>query len=128
MWRRWAEYDPKRPLRPWLGGIAFRVAYNHRQRSVREVPGGLLDAEDSAPSPEDRLDSVSARALVLRGLAALPEKQRSLIVTHDLEGVSMREIADTLNIPLFPAHTRPRAAPPALAQAPRPLPTATAPR
>jgi RNA polymerase sigma-70 factor (ECF subfamily) len=128
MWRRWAEYDPKRPLRPWLAGIAFRVAYNHRQRSLREVPGGLLDAEDSAPSPEDRLDSVSARALVLRVLAALPEKQRSLIVTHDLEGVPMREIADTLNIPLFTAHTRLRAARQAFAKALRRLQTVTAAR
>ena len=109
MWRRWSEYDTSRPLRPWLGGIAFRVAYNYRQRSGREVPGGIVDAEDEAPSPEDRLDSHSARALVLRVLAALPEKYRALIVSHDLDGVPMREIADTLRVPLFTAHTRLRA-------------------
>ena len=50
MWRRWAEYDTTRPLRPWLAGIAFRVAYNYRQRSGREVPGGIVDAEDESPS------------------------------------------------------------------------------
>src|SRR5688572_10923078 len=110
MWRRWTEYDTTRPLRPWLGGIAFRVAYNFRQRVGREVPGGLVDAEDEAPSPEDRLDSHSARTLVLRVLAALPEKYRSLIVSHDLDGVPMREIAGTLRVPLFTAHTRLRAA------------------
>ena len=113
MWRRWSEYDTTRPLRPWLGGIAFRVAYNYRQRSGREVPGGIVDAEDEAPSPEDRLDAHSARALVLRVLAALPEKYRALIVSHDLDGVPMREIADTMRVPLFTAHTRlrPRAWP-----------------
>src|SRR5688572_17159810 len=119
MWRRWTEYDTTRPLRPWLGGIAFRVAYNFRQRVGREVPGGLVDAEDEAPSPEDRLDSVSARTLVLRVLAALPEKHRSLIVSHDLDGVPMREIADTLRVPLFTAHTRLRAARLAFAKAVR---------
>jgi RNA polymerase sigma-70 factor, ECF subfamily len=125
MWRRWSEYDSSRPLRPWLGGIAFRVAYNYRQRSGREVPGGIVDAEDEAPSPEDRLDAHSARALVLRVLAALPEKYRALIVSHDLDGVPMREIADTLRVPLFTAHTRLRAARLAFAKAVRRLQAVT---
>jgi RNA polymerase sigma-70 factor, ECF subfamily len=125
MWRRWAEYDPTRPLRPWLAGIAFRVAYNHRQRIGREVPGGLLDAEDSAPNPEERLDSISARSLVLRVLAGLPEKYRLLIVAHDLDGVPMREIAGALAVPLFTAHTRLRAARQAFAKAVKRLNTVT---
>jgi RNA polymerase sigma-70 factor (ECF subfamily) len=125
MWRRWAEFDTSRPLRPWLGGIAFRVAYNYRQRSGREVPGGIVDAEDEAPSPEDRLDAHSARTLVLRVLAALPEKYRALIVSHDLDGVPMREIADTLRVPLFTAHTRLRAARLAFAKAVRRLQAVT---
>jgi RNA polymerase sigma-70 factor, ECF subfamily len=125
MWRRWTEYDTTRPLRPWLGGIAFRVAYNFRQRSGREVPGGIVDAEDDAPSPEDRLDSHSARTLVLRVLAALPEKYRALIVSHDLDGVPMREIAGTMRVPLFTAHTRLRAARLAFAKAVRRLQNVT---
>jgi RNA polymerase sigma-70 factor (ECF subfamily) len=128
MWRRWAEYDATRPLRPWLAGIAFRVAYNHRQRIGREVPGGLLDAEDSAPNPEQHLDSVSARSLVLRVLADLPEKYRRLIVAHDLDGVPMREIAGSLAVPLFTAHTRLRAARQAFAKAVKRLNTVTAAR
>jgi RNA polymerase sigma factor (sigma-70 family) len=125
MWRRWSEFDTTRPLRPWLGGIAFRVAYNYRQRSGREVPGGIVDAEDEAPSPEDRLDAHSARALVLRVLAVLPEKYRGLIVSHDLDGVPMREIAETMRVPLFTAHTRLRAARLAFAKAVRRLQAVT---
>jgi RNA polymerase sigma factor (sigma-70 family) len=128
LWRRWAEFDTSRPVRPWLGGIAFRVAYNFRQRSGREVPGGIVDAEDEAPSPEDRLDAVSARSLVLRVLAILPEKYRALIVSHDLDGVPMREIADTLRVPLFTAHTRLRAARLAFAKAVRRIQAVTAAR
>ncbi len=57
MWRRWPDYDAARPLRPWLAGIAFRVAYNHRDRIAREVPGGLVDTRDQARGPggSDRL-------------------------------------------------------------------------
>src|SRR5687767_7855526 len=37
MWRRWADYDPSRPLRPWLAGIVFKVAHRHRLRRRREI-------------------------------------------------------------------------------------------
>ncbi len=110
MWRRWRQYDPARPIRPWLAGIAFRVAYNHRQRAAREVPGGFLDLEDARPDPEQALAADSARSLVWRVLDALPEKHRFLVLSHDVDGVSVREIADTLAVPVPTAHTRLRAA------------------
>jgi RNA polymerase sigma-70 factor, ECF subfamily len=117
MWRHWAAYDRQRPLRPWLAGIAFRVAYNYRHRLGRETPGGLMDPRDQAPSPEDRIASASARSLVTRVLAGMSEKHRSLIVAHDIDGVPMKEIADALGVPLFTAHTRLRAARLAFAKA-----------
>jgi RNA polymerase sigma factor (sigma-70 family) len=126
MWRRWADYDTERPLRPWLAGIAFKVAHDHRRRSGREVPGGLVDAEDQAPGAEEHLASARARSLVLKALASLPEKQRTLIVMHDLDGASMREIADTLAVPLFTAYSRLRSARQAFAKSVRRLHTLAA--
>jgi RNA polymerase sigma factor (sigma-70 family) len=123
MWRRWADYDTERPLRPWLAGIAFKVAHDYRRRSGREVPGGLVDAEDQAPGAEEHLASSRARTLVLRALASLPEKQRTIIVMHDLDGASMREIADLLSVPLFTAYSRLRSARQAFAKAVRRLHT-----
>jgi RNA polymerase sigma factor (sigma-70 family) len=123
MWRRWADYDTERPLRPWLAGIAFKVAHDHRRRAGREVPGGLVDAEDQAPGAEEHLASARARSLVLKALASLPEKQRTLIVMHDLDGASMREIADTLAVPLFTAYSRLRSARQAFAKSVRRLHT-----
>ena len=40
--RAWDRYDTDRPLRPWLHGIAFRVASDHRRRGqvANEVPVG----------------------------------------------------------------------------------------
>ena len=117
MWRRWAQYDPSRPVRPWLAGISFRVAYNHRQRARREVPRGFVDLEDPQPDPEQSMASDSARTLVRRVLASLPEKHRTLIVSHDVDGISVREIAETLDVPIPTAHTRLRAARKAFAKA-----------
>ena len=110
MWRRWSQYDRSRPMRPWLAGIAFRVAYNHRQRIGREVPGGLIDRQDDTPDPEQRLATDSARSMVRHVLDSMPEKQRVLIVSHDVEGISVREIAERLEVPIPTAHTRLRAA------------------
>jgi RNA polymerase sigma-70 factor (ECF subfamily) len=126
MWRRWADYDTERPLRPWLAGIAFKVAHDHRRRAGREVPGGLVDAEDQAPGAEEHLASARARSMVLKALASLPEKQRTLIVMHDLDGASMREIADTLAVPLFTAYSRLRSARQAFAKSVRRLHTLAA--
>ena len=117
MWRRWAQYDQTRPVRPWLAGISFRVAYNHRQRVRREVPRGFVDLEDPQPDPEQSIASDSARTLVRRVLASLPEKHRTLIVSHDVDGISVREIAETLDVPIPTAHTRLRAARKAFAKA-----------
>jgi RNA polymerase sigma-70 factor, ECF subfamily len=128
MWRRWAQYDTSRPIRPWLGGIAFRVAYNHRQRAGREVPRGFVDVEDHSPDPEQSIASDSARTLVRRVLAALPEKHRSLIVSHDVDGVSVREIAETLEVPIPTAHTRLRAARKAFAKTLKRMQTVSATR
>jgi RNA polymerase sigma-70 factor (ECF subfamily) len=110
MWRRWRDYDQDRPLRPWLAGIAFRLVYNHRTRIGREVPGGLIDTEDEAVDPEVQVTAARTRGLVLRLLATLPEKQRVVMVLHEIDGVPIRDVSRVLGVPLFTAYSRLRAA------------------
>ncbi len=110
MWRRWADYDRARPLRPWLAGIAFRLAHNHRQRRARESLREVLEVVDDLPGPEEALSSRRARTLVLEVLARLPERHRAAVVLCDLDGLPMPEIAALLGIPLATAYTRVRRA------------------
>src|SRR3954470_18866907 len=77
MWRRRSAYDPERPLRPWLAGIAYRVKQEHRRRWAREVTMDFVDQTDEAPLPDERLEALGAQALVLEALARLPERQRT---------------------------------------------------
>jgi RNA polymerase sigma-70 factor, ECF subfamily len=121
MWRRRADYDPTRPLRPWLGGIAIRVAAAFRKRKVREANAPLHDNEtrERVPDPEQELATMRSHILVARALAALPEKLRRVVVLYDLDGRSMREIADNLDIPLFTAYSRLRMARQALGRSVR---------
>ncbi|HTA91952.1 MAG TPA: RNA polymerase sigma factor [Polyangiaceae bacterium] len=108
--RRWADYRPAFPLRPWLFGIAFRVASAHRRRLRREVPHAWIELEDLGPHPDEQAILGQRRQLVLAALEHVPLGRRAVLVMHDLDGAHMREIAATLSIPLFTAYSRLRKA------------------
>jgi RNA polymerase sigma-70 factor (ECF subfamily) len=111
--RRLSDYDPGRPLRPWLFGIAYRVASERRRRGPQELPAGddeLVELPDEAPSAEARLAAEQARWRVHRALQALPLEQRAVMVMHDLDGCTAPEVAETLEIPLNTVYSRLRLA------------------
>jgi len=108
--RTWDRYDASRPLRPYLFGIAFRVAASHRRKTWRESPCVLHDIDDSAPRPDQALQAKQARAMVLAALEHVPLPRRAVFVMHDIDEMGMRDIASTLSIPLFTAYSRLRKA------------------
>jgi RNA polymerase sigma-70 factor, ECF subfamily len=108
--RKWDEYDPARPLRPYLFGIAFRVVASRRRRERREVPGALDVAQSSELRPDEALEAADARALVISALARVPLARRAVLVMHDIDEVPMREIAHALSLPLFTGYSRLRKA------------------
>jgi RNA polymerase sigma-70 factor, ECF subfamily len=106
----WHKYDPGRAFRPYLFGIAFRVASSHRRRHWREVSFAAVDAQDVAPIPDRALEANEARALVLAALHQIPVPRRVVLIMHELDEVPMRDVAATLAIPLFTAYSRLRKA------------------
>jgi RNA polymerase sigma-70 factor, ECF subfamily len=108
--RTWHEYDSSRALRPYLFGIAFRVASSNRRRAWRETPFAVVDVEDRAPRPDQALQTKQARALVLAALDRIPLSRRAVLVMHDLDEVPMRDVARVLTIRLFTAYSRLRKA------------------
>jgi len=106
----WDKYDASRPLRPYLFGIAFRVAASHRRKTRREVPCALLDIDDNAPRPDQTLQTKQARALILDAIERVPPPRRAVFVMHDIDEVGMHDVASTLSIPLFTAYSRLRKA------------------
>jgi RNA polymerase sigma-70 factor (ECF subfamily) len=106
------EYDRARPVRPWLFGIAFRIARDYRRlaRHEREVVGADSDAADDAPKPDDHLAAKQTRELVAEALAALDIDRKAVFLMHDLDGHSAREIAAALGIPANTVFSRLRVA------------------
>ena len=119
--RSWSEYDPERPLRPYLFGIAFRIASAHQRKRSREVAFGIVEIDDTGPGPDDALQIKQARALVLAALERVPLPRRAVLVMHELDDVPVSEVASALSIPLFTAYSRLRKARKELAAAVRRL-------
>jgi len=99
MHRRYADYDPSRPIRPWLCGIAYRVASDFRNRASARRE--MLDDKDETPASrqpqveagqDDTVERKRQRALVQQALAVLDEDRRTVFVLHELEGYSIPEI------------------------------------
>ena len=100
--RRWRDIDFARPLRPWLFGVARRVASGLR-RKVRELPSDELQSVvEASPHAE--------RDLLWRVLATLDDDRREVVVLHDLEGYTGAEIGELLGIPTNTVHSRLRLA------------------
>jgi predicted DNA-binding protein (UPF0251 family) len=57
-------------------------------------------ADTSTMAPDDAAARTEDRARIQRALEALPEHHRTIIMLSDLEGLSYREIAEVLNIPM----------------------------
>ena len=44
--RRWSEFDQSRPLRPYLFGVAVRIALANQRKRAREVAIGNIELGD----------------------------------------------------------------------------------
>jgi RNA polymerase sigma-70 factor (ECF subfamily) len=112
--RHLQDYDPTRPLRPWLFGICYRVAADYgrlaRHRHETLHAGEHVDPVDPRASVDDAVEASQARELVMKALEALSVDRRAVLVMHDLDGFGMPEIAAALSIPLDTGYSRLRLA------------------
>jgi RNA polymerase sigma-70 factor, ECF subfamily len=106
-----SEFDSTRPLRPWLGGIAFRVAAKTRRgQRAREVESDEMDVVDRTRGPEELLLASEDRRILLAALRTLSEDRRAIFILHDVDGSSAPDIAAALRVPLNTVYSRLRLA------------------
>ena len=102
VYKKLADIDPDRSIRPLLFGIARRIAAITRRK---QRPESSPDAEvlvAAAPHAE--------RDLLWQALAGLDDDRRAVFILHDLEGHTGPEIAAMLAIPVNTVHSRLRLA------------------
>lgn len=106
--RRLSDYDPARPIKPWLFGIAFRVAAGDRRRARNhsEIASDKVDVAADVPGADDQLAARQDRELVLEALGALDLDRRAVFVMHDIDGHAAPEIAAAIGVPLNTVYSR----------------------
>jgi RNA polymerase sigma-70 factor (ECF subfamily) len=100
-WRALDRFEEDRPLAPWLLRIASNWA--RTQVETRKRRGGEELDESirwEGPSPEEELDKGRRREAIVRAVEELPEDQRVVLHLRVSEGLSYREISDTLDVPI----------------------------
>nr|HEX4314697.1 sigma-70 family RNA polymerase sigma factor [Kofleriaceae bacterium] len=105
LYRRWTEVDMTR-VRPWLYGVARKIAAVVREKRRRDQPADI-DPPSPAALPDTR---VAQRDFVWRALDALADDRREVVVLHDMEGYTGAEIAAMLDVPVNTVHSRLRLA------------------
>ena len=95
----WSGRRDDQALRPWLFSIVYRQFLDGQRRARRYA--GLLSrlgigAADSQPSVEREQLARST----LDAMAQLPVEQRSLLLWISVEGLSYREVAEILEVPI----------------------------
>lgn len=111
--RKLAEFTGASSIKTWIFAIVQRVAANHRRthrrkRASLEPLSPELAAGEGA-SPETEAQSAQSVALIRSFTESLDEGRRVLLVLGLIEGVPIKELADTLGIPVQTAYSRVRA-------------------
>lgn len=96
------DFDPTRPLLPWLLTIARRLCID-RLRKHKAAPDSELAAravDDSTPSAEAQASTHEQLALLAQVIKDLPEGQREALTLFHVEGMAYKDIATTLDVPI----------------------------
>lgn len=117
-WRSIQKSDTARPFLPWLLRIARNCAFDFFRKKVITPFSALTDHEQhfflrqasSIPTPDETARQNERAQLVQAILNTLSANYREVIVLHYLEGLSVPEVAQVLNLSQETARTRLRRA------------------
>ena len=113
VWRKAELFDRKQAsVSTWI----FRIARNRRIDVFRRSKKPELDPDEpmilpaGVEAPGDRLEAMETEVRVRAALKELPEEQLAMLKLAFYEGLSHREIADKLDVPLGTVKSRIRLA------------------
>lgn len=104
-YRRWEHFDPSRPVRPWLYGIASNLARHQWRKERRMLRAYARTGFDPVLRPDasaavERADAqLQARSIAL-ALAELRPAEREALLLRAWADLTDAEIADALSLPV----------------------------
>lgn len=111
-YRKLDEFEGRSKVRTWLYGICLRLASDYRRRAYVRRERAMAEPRDSATTevgaePDVRFE---ARGTLLHLLDRLDDDKRAVLVLYEIEGLSMKEVAEVVGCPLQTAYSRLHAA------------------
>ena len=119
------QYEPGRPVRPWLYTIATHQAIDALRRNGRHQAVSLERTEEAAdtdlhslletlesrgPAPLEAVSAKERRERVRASVDQLPDFLRQVLILAYYQGLKYREIAEILDIPVGTVKSRLHAA------------------
>ncbi len=120
------QYEPGRPVRPWLYAIATNQAIDalrrRNRRADQRADAVTTSDEDGQPrplfellaapgdGPPESADRAEQRELVRAAVDRLPDLLRQVVILAYFQGLKYRDVADTLGIPVGTVKSRLHAA------------------
>jgi RNA polymerase sigma-70 factor (ECF subfamily) len=95
-------------LKPWLARSLYNL-YIDTIRKNNRSPLGHLDGdsenvlpllEDQNTLPDNQLELSQQQKQLLEAVNLLGEAHRSLVIMHDMEGYTLAELSDSMNLPV----------------------------
>lgn len=100
--RGWKTFRGDAAFRTWFFGIVINVFRDRLATpDVREIPVDEHEVEPSDPSAADPSEAAMAAELderIAREVSRLPPRQREVLVLTVYEGLSTRDVAETVGI------------------------------
>jgi RNA polymerase sigma-70 factor (ECF subfamily) len=120
------QYEPGRPVRPWLYTIATNQAIDalrrqgrhqalsldhYREESGNGEANSLMDSlQSGAPAPPELAENMELNERVRASVDLLPDFLRQVLILAYYQGLKYREIADIMDIPVGTVKSRLHAA------------------
>lgn len=107
VFRKADRYKAQAAFSTWLYRVAVNTCYDHLRRRKRKQTERLPETHDPAdPSAADAFGSVEVRPDIDAALAELSPEFRAAVVLVDLQGMSLEQAGDTLDIPMGTVKSR----------------------
>lgn len=99
-WQHLPRYQPRSPFRNWLYRIANNAALDalRREKQTTDIEDVSLMA--TTIGPEAAAERSERAEYVREAVLSLAPASRAVLILREYEGLSYKEIADTLNIPM----------------------------
>ena len=92
-------FDPARGFGPWFFRLLVNLGLDaHRRRAVRRTEPGLPEVPAPTTSPHQDVERAEIRIRFEAALAELPPRQRLIVWSYEVDGLSTEEIARSVGV------------------------------